>query len=482
MIDGKAIQLHPLVCAAFNADFDGDQMAVHVPLSVEAQIEARVLMMSTNNILSPAHGRPIITPTQDIVLGAYYLTRERPFAKGERIGENDPVFGSAEEIRAAYDAGILDLQARVKLRIQGETVVTTPGRILLWEIVPEEIPFGMVNRVQDKKAVGDLVNAVYRRVGNKATVLLSDRLRSLGYDWATQAGISICIDDMSVPESKQGLVSGAQSDVGEFYRQYQEGLITDGERYNKVVDRWAAITEELSTDLMRQLEVETVMDHDGQAVEVPSFNPIYMMVDSGARGSRQQVRQLAGMRGLMAKPSGAIIERPILSNFREGLSVLEYFISTHGARKGLADTALKTANSGYLTRRLVDVAQDVIVTERDCQTVDGIEIHQLVEGWRDHRAPGRPDPGARGPQRHHRSGQRRGARTGQRGDRRRARGPGRGRGDRAGDDPLRTHLCDPPRGMRAVLRPRPRHGRARQQRRGRGGWSRPSPSASPAPS
>ncbi len=380
LIDGKAIQLHPLVCTAFNADFDGDQMAVHMPLSVEAQIEARVLMMSTNNILSPAHGKPIITPTQDIVLGAYFLTRDRRFARGERLGDEAPTYASPDEVRAAYDAGVIDLQALAKVRVDGEIVETTPGRILLREIVPEGIPFELVNKKQEKKALGELVNAVYRRVGTKATVLLSDRLRTLGYEWATRAGISICVDDMRVPESKATMIGDAQRDVGEFHRQYQEGLITDGERYNKVVDRWAAVTEDLSTDLMDQLQVETVLDPKGKEVEIPSFNSIFMMVDSGARGSKQQVRQLAGLRGLMAKPSGEIIERPILSNFREGLSVLEYFISTHGARKGLADTALKTANSGYLTRRLVDVAQDVIVIEHDCGTPDGIEIHQLVEG------------------------------------------------------------------------------------------------------
>ena len=375
LIDGKAIQLHPLVCAAFNADFDGDQMAVHLPLSVEAQIEARVLMMSTNNILSPANGRPIITPTQDIVLGAYYLSRERPFAKGEGMK-----FASREAVRCAYDAEKADLQAAIDLRENGELVRTTVGRVLLAEIVPDEIPFDQINRVMDKKALGNLVNAVYRQVGNKATVLLSDHLRTLGYDWATRAGISISVDDMKIPESKARLIDEAQNDVGEFQRQYQEGLITDGERYNKVVDRWAQVTEELSEDLMTQLSQAEVVDPKGKRTTVPSFNPIFMMADSGARGSGQQIRQLAGMRGLMAKPSGEIIERPILSNFREGLSVLEYFISTHGARKGLADTALKTANSGYLTRRLVDVAQDVIVSTYDCETIDGLSITPLVEG------------------------------------------------------------------------------------------------------
>jgi DNA-directed RNA polymerase subunit beta' len=375
LIDGKAIQLHPLVCHAFNADFDGDQMAVHLPLSVEAQIEARVLMMSTNNILSPAHGRPIITPTQDIVLGAYYMTRERRFARGE--GRS---FASPEEVRCAFDAGEVELHAAIEVRIDGERHKTTAGRVLLYEIVPPEIPFDQVNRVMDKKALGNLVNAVYRRVGNKATVLLSDRLRSLGYANATVAGISISIDDMRVPASKERLLDEAERDVNEFHRQYQEGLITDGERYNKVVDRWALVTEQIAKEMMTQLEQEEVADPEGKALRVQSFNPIYMMADSGARGSAQQIRQLAGMRGLMAKPSGEIIERPILSNFREGLSVLEYFTSTHGARKGLADTALKTANSGYLTRRLVDVAQDVIVCEHDCGTADGIDVTPLVEG------------------------------------------------------------------------------------------------------
>jgi DNA-directed RNA polymerase subunit beta' len=375
LIDGKAIQLHPLVCAAFNADFDGDQMAVHLPLSVEAQIEARVLMMSSNNILSPANGRPIITPTQDIVLGAYYLSRERPFAKGEGMK-----FGSREAVRSAYDAEVVDLQAGIELRTNGELQHTTVGRVLLAEIVPDEIPFEQINKVMDKKALGNLVNAVYRQVGNKATVLLSDHLRTLGYEWATRAGISISVDDMKIPPSKERLIEEAQGDVAEFQRQYQEGLITDGERYNKVVDRWAQVTEELSEDLMTQLSEDEVITPEGKKAKVPSFNPIFMMADSGARGSGQQIRQLAGMRGLMAKPSGEIIERPILSNFREGLSVLEYFISTHGARKGLADTALKTANSGYLTRRLVDVAQDVIVGEYDCETLDGLDITSLVEG------------------------------------------------------------------------------------------------------
>jgi DNA-directed RNA polymerase subunit beta' len=375
LIDGKAIQLHPLVCAAYNADFDGDQMAVHLPLSVEAQIEARVLMMSTNNILGPASGRPIITPTQDIVLGAYYLTRDRPFSKGEGI-----CFSGPSEVRSAFDAGEVDLHALIQVRMAGKLVESTVGRVLLYEIVPPEIPFELVNRVMDKRSLGEVVNAVYRQVGNKATVLLSDRLRTLGYQYATGAGISICVDDMKVPGQKSNLIEQAQHEVNEFQQQYQEGLITDGERYNKVVDRWALVTETISREMMQQLSEEKVTDPEGKPITGSSFNPIYMMADSGSRGSTQQIRQLAGIRGLMAKPSGEIIERPILSNFREGLSVLEYFISTHGARKGLADTALKTANSGYLTRRLVDVAQDVIVSGHDCGSTDGIEVAPLVEG------------------------------------------------------------------------------------------------------
>jgi len=375
LIDGKAIQLHPLVCHAFNADFDGDQMAVHLPLSVEAQIEARVLMMSTNNILAPSDGMPVISPTQDIVLGVYYLTRERPFARGTGL-----VFASPDEVRAAYDAGKVDLQAVIEVRVDGERVRSTVGRVILFEVVPEGLPFELINNVMDRRALGNLVNEVYRRVGNKATVIMSDHLRTVGYDWATRAGISICIDDMRMPDSKQQLTDEAQEDIHEFTRQYQEGLITDGERYNKVVDRWALVTEKISEDMMSQLATDSVTNPNGETVDVVSFNSIYMMADSGARGSAQQIRQLAGMRGLMAKPTGEIIERPILANFREGLSVLEYFISTHGARKGLADTALKTASSGYLTRRLVDVAQDVIVSNRDCETIDGLDMVPLVEG------------------------------------------------------------------------------------------------------
>ncbi len=375
LIEGKAIQLHPLVCAAFNADFDGDQMAVHVPLSVEAQIEARVLMMSTNNILSPATGRPIIGPTQDIVLGLYYMTRVRPGCQGEGMQ-----FSSPEEVRIAYDAGELHIHSKIFVRIEGEMVETTTGRILLREVVADEIPFEFINQVMDKKALGELIDQCYRLQGNKATVLLADKVRTLGYQNATRAGISICIDDMEIPPDKERFLEEATEEVTQIQEQYQEGLITDGERYNKVVDIWAQATEQITNQLLDGIATDEIIDADGNTAQTPSFNSVYMMADSGARGSAQQMRQLAGMRGLMAKPSGAIIETPITSNFREGLSVLQYFISTHGARKGLADTALKTANSGYLTRRLVDVSQDVIVRTDDCGTKQSLEMGPLVEG------------------------------------------------------------------------------------------------------
>jgi DNA-directed RNA polymerase subunit beta' len=374
LIEGKAIQLHPLVCSAFNADFDGDQMAVHVPLSIEAQMEARVLMMSTNNILSPAHGKPIIVPTQDIVLGIYYMTRERAFARGE-----GKTFSSPEEVRAAYDQGEVDLQAKIKVRMNGKREETTTGRVLLWEIVPRAIGFDAINKVMDKKQLGNLIDICYRLCGEKETVLLADRVRTLGYGNATRAGISISIKDMRIPKKKVEFLERAEKEVREIENQYLEGLITDGERYNKVIDIWAQVTEEVAVEMMAEISNETAT-RDGEERKQPSFNPIYIMADSGARGSAQQIRQLAGMRGLMAKPSGEIIETPITANFREGLTVLQYFISTHGARKGLADTALKTANSGYLTRRLVDVAQDAIITEFDCGTLDGIYIGSLVEG------------------------------------------------------------------------------------------------------
>jgi len=397
LIDGKAIQLHPLVCPAYNADFDGDQMAVHVPLSVEAQTEARVLMMSTNNILSPASGKPIIVPTQDIVLGLYYLTIERKYRKGE-----GKIFADPEEVRMAYDSGEVDLHARVKVRIDGRLVETTTGRIILRDVIEDALSelepdkklfilndmFSIINRIMDKKTIGLLVDKCYRDAGEKCTVILSDKLKDLGFFYATLGGISICIDDMKVPEKKKQLIDRANKDVLDVQKQHAEGLITDGERYNKVIDIWANVTEEIAKELMDELGSEKVIGLDGKPVLSPSgkpeyqnsLNPIFMMAHSGARGNAQQIRQLAGMRGLMAKPSGEIIETPITSNFREGLDVLQYFVSTHGARKGLADTALKTANSGYLTRRLVDVAQDVVVSEPDCGTFDGIEVSSLTEG------------------------------------------------------------------------------------------------------
>ena len=375
LIEGKAIQLHPLVCTAFNADFDGDQMAVHVPLSIEAQIEARVLMMSTNNILSPAHGDPIIVPSQDIVLGIYYMTRERPFSKGE-----GKVFSSPQEVRIAYDAGMLDLHAGIKVRIEGKLQETTTGRVILYEILPESLPFALINKIMSKKELRHLINESYRRAGIKSTVILGDRLKDMGYKYATLSGISISIEDMVIPSKKGQIIERAEKEAKSIDEQYLSGLITDGEKYNKVVDIWAQSTEDVALEMIKEMAMEKVMGPGNKKDQVISFNPIYMMSDSGARGSKDQMRQLAGMRGLMAKPSGEIIETPITSNFREGLTVLQYFISTHGARKGLADTALKTANSGYLTRRLVDVAQDAIVIEEDCGAMDGIWVDALVEG------------------------------------------------------------------------------------------------------
>ncbi len=382
LIEGKAIQLHPLVCTAFNADFDGDQMAVHLPLSVESQIEARVLMMSTNNILSPANGKPIIVPSQDMVLGIYYMTRDRAFVRG-----TGKAFSSREEVRIAYDSGEVDLQAKIRVRMVTvqdglpERIESTVGRVLLREVVPESIPFEYINRVMTKKQVGELIDASFRLAGNKETVILADKLKETGYKYSTLAGISICLDDMVIPAGKEAFITKAVEEVKEIQQQYTEGLITDGERYNKVIDIWAKCTEDIAQTMLSNLSVDVLTDPaTGEQVKVPSFNAIHMMADSGARGSAQQIRQLAGMRGLMAKPSGEIIETPITANFREGLTVLQYFISTHGARKGLADTALKTANSGYLTRRLVDVAQDAIITETDCGTLDGILVSSLTEG------------------------------------------------------------------------------------------------------
>lgn len=482
LIEGKALQLHPLVCTAFNADFDGDQMAVHIPLSVEAQIEARILMLSSNNILSPANGSPIIVPSQDIVLGIYYMTRGISGARGE-----GKIFANPEEVRCAYDAKAVDLHARIIVRMEGKRFDTTVGRILLWEIIPKdnimmirhikvfdeeeaetvlgklqagadftemvaqyskgpdrdnqglvglfrkdefkrmfsvsdkdtekvfaleeegisgvifadqayhifqvikkrpEIPFSTANNVRDKKTLSELVNYAYRNLGPKATVILSDRLKDIGFQYSTQGGLSISIDAMIIPASKWDILENAENQVEKIGSQYIEGLITQGEKYNKVVDIWAKATDDVADEMMKSMRMAPVTDSDGNAVLdengepviEESFNPIFMMADSGARGSKDQMRQLAGMRGLMAKPSGEIIETPISANFREGLSVLQYFISTHGARKGLADTALKTANSGYLTRRLADVAQDCIVTEEDCGTILGVEVESLMEG------------------------------------------------------------------------------------------------------
>jgi DNA-directed RNA polymerase subunit beta' len=390
LIDGKAIQLHPLVCTAYNADFDGDQMAVHVPLSIEAQTEARVLMMSTNNILSPANGKPIIVPTQDIVLGLYYLTIERKYVKGE-----GKIFADPEEVNIAYDSGEMDLHARIKVRLDGGKLVdTTVGRVILRDVIENALielneeqrtlimneMFELINKVMDKKTIAQLVDKCYRVAGEKGTVILSDRLKDLGFYYATMGGISISIDDMIVPANKQELIGRAYDEVRIVQKQYAEGLITDGERYNKVIDIWADVTERIADELMRELGTEEVKNPEGKIEYQNSLNPIFIMANSGARGNAQQIRQLAGMRGLMATPSGEIIETPITSNFREGLTVQQYFISTHGARKGLADTALKTANSGYLTRRLVDASQDVVVSEYDCGTFDGIEVGSLIEG------------------------------------------------------------------------------------------------------
>ncbi|MGH7901878.1 MAG: DNA-directed RNA polymerase subunit beta' [Thermodesulfobacteriota bacterium] len=375
LIEDLAIQIHPLVCPAYNADFDGDQMAVHVPLSIEAQTECRALVMSTNNILSPAHGKPIILPTQDIVLGVYYMTREILHGKGE-----GKVFSCIEEVRMAYDSNEVGLHSKIRVRIDGKINDTTTGRVLLYEIMPRVIPFEFVNKLMTKRAIEELIDGCFRIAGGKSTVLLADRLRTLGFQYSTKAGISISIDDMKIPTKKRELLDKAYGEVVKVQTQYSQGLITDGERYNKVIDIWAKTSDEVAHEMMEELSLDVLNDGNGKQLKVPSSNPIYMMIDSGARGSQTQVRQLAGMRGLMAKPSGEIIETPITSNFREGLNVLQYFISTHGARKGLADTALKTANAGYLTRRLIDAAQEVMVTGYDCGTIEGITVGDLIEG------------------------------------------------------------------------------------------------------
>jgi len=399
LVEGKAIKLHPLVCTAFNADFDGDQMAVHVPLSIESQIEARVLMMSVNNILSPANGKPIVVPTQDMVLGIYYLMKERRGAKGERTkysGEEiarmkDPAerlraktngkYLSPEDVRIAYDSGQLSEHARIEVKMNGEFVETTVGRIIFSEILPSAVPFSMVNKDMTKKELGKIIEFVYKKSGKRDAVVFLDNLEALGFKYATKSGVSISMADMHIPTKKTELIRNAEQEVIEVQRQYADGLITHGERYNKVIDIWANVTEKVAEEMMKELGAEDGKTFtEDELKERRSFNSVFMMADSGARGSTAQIRQLAGMRGLMAKPSGEIIETPITANFREGLTPLQYFISTHGARKGLADTALKTANSGYLTRRLVDVAQDVIIAEDDCGTTDGIIVNSLVEG------------------------------------------------------------------------------------------------------
>jgi DNA-directed RNA polymerase subunit beta' len=388
LIEGKAIQLHPLVCTAFNADFDGDQMAVHIPLSLEAQLEARALMLSSNNILSPANGDPIIVPSQDVVLGLYYMTRERAGARGEGM-----TFSDVREVHRAHETRCAELHAWIKVRIvehvknaDGELVEkrrlvrTTIGRALLSELLPKGLPFELVNQDMTKKRVSAVINSCYRALGLKETVIFADRLMYTGFTYATRGAVSIGVDDMMVPPQKAKILGGAEREVKEIQDQYESGLVTNGERYNKVVDIWSRTNDQIGKAMMDQLRFEEGTDLKGKKVQQGSFNSIFMMADSGARGSAAQIRQLAGMRGLMAKPDGSIIETPITANFREGLNVLQYFISTHGARKGLADTALKTANSGYLTRRLVDVAQDLVVTQHDCGTTKGLEVTPIVEG------------------------------------------------------------------------------------------------------
>jgi DNA-directed RNA polymerase subunit beta' len=388
LIEGKAIQLHPLVCTAFNADFDGDQMAVHVPLSLEAQLEARALMLSSNNILSPANGDPIIVPSQDVVLGLYYMTRDRAGAKGEGM-----FFADRHEVHRAYETRSVELQAKVKVRIrewlhdedgelkeQRRLVDTTVGRALLFDIVPRGLSFDLINQDMTKKRISSVINHCYRALGLKETVVFADQLMYTGFSYATRAAVSIGVDDKMVPPQKEKILAGAEREVKEIQSQYESGLVTNGERYNKVVDIWSRTNDRIGKAMMDQLRFEEALDSKGNKVQQGSFNSIFMMADSGARGSAAQIRQLAGMRGLMAKPDGSIIETPITANFREGLNVLQYFISTHGARKGLADTALKTANSGYLTRRLVDVAQDLVVTDVDCGTENGLLVTPIVEG------------------------------------------------------------------------------------------------------
>ena len=380
LIEGKAIQLHPLVCKAYNADFDGDQMAVHVPLTLESQLECRALMMASNNILSPSNGKPIIDPSQDVVLGLYYMTRSKINSKGE-----GSIFADCDEVMRAYDTNNVDLQAKIKVRIKNlegelELVDTTVGRSILWGVVPEGLAFERVNKTLTSKVVSDLINTSYRHCGLKATVIFADKLKNLGYEYSTKSGSSICVDDCVIPDNKESIISKAEGEVKEIEAQYSSGLVTQGEKYNKVIDIWSRANETVASSLMDTISTDTVVNKEGEEEQEASFNSVFMYLDSGARSSPAQVRQLAGMRGLMAKPDGSIIETPITANFREGLTVLQYFTSTHGARKGLADTALKTANSGYLTRRLVDVAQDLVIREEDCGTNEGLELRTIVEG------------------------------------------------------------------------------------------------------
>ena len=464
LIEGKAIQLHPLVCTAFNADFDGDQMAVHVPLSLEAQLEARALMLSSNNILSPANGDPIIVPSQDVVLGLYYLTRERAGAKGEGM-----IFSDVSEVHRAHETREAELHASVRVRIvewiksaegalreKRRLVKTTVGRALLSELLPRGLPFELVNQDMTKKRVQAVINSCYRALGLKETVIFADRLMYTGFSYATRAAISIGVDDMMVPPQKPKILGTAEKEVKEIQDQYESGLVTNGERYNKVVDIWSRTNDQIGKAMMDQLRYEEGTDRKGRKVQQGSFNSIFMMADSGARGSAAQIRQLAGMRGLMAKPDGSIIETPITANFREGLNVLQYFISTHGARKGLADTALKTANSGYLTRRLVDVAQDLVVTLKDCGTDAGPRGDADRRGRRRGRGPRRARARPRGRDRRREAGHRRGADRRRHADRRAvgagAREPRRRPDHRA----LADHLQRALRRLRHVLRARPR--------------------------
>ncbi|MFN7094829.1 MAG: DNA-directed RNA polymerase subunit beta', partial [Burkholderiales bacterium] len=388
LIEGKAIQLHPLVCSAFNADFDGDQMAVHVPLSLEAQMEARTLMLASNNVLSPANGEPIVVPSQDIILGLYYMTREKINDNGEGL-----IFANIKELERAYQTGQVGLHAQVTVRLvewhknamgQFESTIvrrnTTVGRAILAQILPKGLDFELINRPLKKKDVAKLINVAFRKCGIKESVIFADHLMYTGFTYSTRGGISVCVNDMHIPTTKQHKILESQKEVEAITKQYQDGLVTHGERYNKVIDIWGRCGDEIAKTLMSELSKEMVTDKEGNLIEQDSFNSIYMMADSGARGSIAQIRQLSGMRGLMAKPDGSIMETPITANFREGLTVSQYFISTHGARKGLSDTALKTANSGYLTRRLVDVTQDLVITELDCKTDNGVIMKSVIQG------------------------------------------------------------------------------------------------------